>query len=57
MVLVQHPYAGRRLQGTRGGYQIVISKYRVVYELSPDTHDSRTAGDVPIVAVLGPGQD
>ena len=57
MVLVQHPYAGQRLQGTRGRYQIVISNYRVVYELSPDTHDSRAAGDVSIVAVLGPGQD
>ncbi len=34
----------------------VISEYRVFYEVDPDTGDTATAGDILIVAILGPGQ-
>lgn len=35
----------------------VVSDYRIIYQVLPDTGDNRTAGDVLVVRVLGPGQD
>jgi hypothetical protein len=36
---------------------IVISGDRFIYRVSPDTGDSRTAGDIEIIQIPGPGQD
>jgi len=40
--------------GTR---ERIIEEYTVVYSVSPDTNDRRTAGDVHILRLYGPGQD
>jgi plasmid stabilization system protein ParE len=41
----------------RGTRQRHIEGYTVVYRVVPDTNDRRTAGDVYIVRLFGPGQD
>jgi hypothetical protein len=39
------------------GFRVrVVSGYRVIYEVDPDTGETATAGDILIVAILGPGQ-
>ncbi len=35
----------------------VAEGYVIVYEVSPDTDDNRTAGDVEVARVFGPGQE
>jgi plasmid stabilization system protein ParE len=35
----------------------VVSDYRIIYQVLPDTGDNRTAGDVVVLRVLGPGQN
>ncbi|MFI5022961.1 MAG: type II toxin-antitoxin system RelE/ParE family toxin [Alphaproteobacteria bacterium] len=40
--------------GTR---ERVIEGYTVIYHVDPDTNDRRSAGDVFILRVFGPGQD
>jgi plasmid stabilization system protein ParE len=39
--------------GTR---TVTVHGYTVVYRLNPDTGDSRTAGDVLVLRIFGPGQ-
>ena len=34
-----------------------VEGYRVAYEVRPDTGEDRTAGDVTVLRVWGPGQD
>jgi hypothetical protein len=36
---------------------LIIQGHVVVYELQPDTGDSKTAGDVYVLRVFGPYQD
>jgi plasmid stabilization system protein ParE len=36
--------------------EIPVEGYRVLYEIRPDTGDSRTAGNVVVLRVFGPGQ-
>ena len=39
------------------GFRVrIVHGYRVFYEVNPDTGDAATAGDILIVAILGPGQ-
>jgi hypothetical protein len=40
--------------GTR---ERIVEEYVIVYMVSPDTNDRRTAGDVYIVRLYGPGQE
>ena len=54
--LQTHPYLGARIDGRPGRYQWVVSGYRVIYRVDPDTGDSGTTGDIRVVAVFGPGQ-
>jgi plasmid stabilization system protein ParE len=51
-----YPYLGAPVEGRPGRYQIIASDYRIIYLVDPDTGESATAGDILIVAVLGPGQ-
>jgi hypothetical protein len=39
-----------------GSRVMVCGGHRVLYEVSPDTGDNATAGNVMILRVLGPGQ-
>ena len=54
--LRDHPYLGGESDEHPNHRQLVVSGYRLIYHLDPDTGDSATAGDVRIVAVFGPGQ-
>lgn len=54
--LRRFPYLGPLSERYPGLRQLVVSGYRVIYLVDPDTGDSATAGDILIVAVLGPGQ-
>ncbi len=36
--------------------QMIVERHVVVYRVAPDTGDNRTAGDVLVVRVFGPGQ-
>ena len=35
---------------------VSIEGYRVIYRVDPDTGDNDTAGDVTVLAILGPGE-
>jgi plasmid stabilization system protein ParE len=35
---------------------ISVEGYRIIYEVTPDTGNNRTAGDVTVLAVLGAGE-
>jgi len=35
---------------------ISVEGYRIIFTVVPDTGDNRTAGDVTVLAVLGPGE-
>ena len=54
--LGRHPYIGRRGDWL-GTWMLIIQGHVVVYELQPDTGDSKTAGDVYVLRVFGPYQD
>ena len=54
--LRDYPYIGTASSELVGRRQFVVSGYRVIYRVDPDTGDSATAGDIRIVAVFGPGQ-
>ncbi len=34
---------------------MVSDAYRIIYEVTPDTGDDRTAGNIFVLRVLGPG--
>jgi plasmid stabilization system protein ParE len=55
--LQRYPYLGPASQDFPGRRQIVVSRYRIIYKVDPDTGDSQTAGDIRIIAVFGPGQE
>jgi plasmid stabilization system protein ParE len=42
------------MPGTR---QCVVKGYTIVYSVHPDTSETRSAGDIYVVRVFGPGQD
>lgn len=54
--LREHPYLGAPSPEQPGRRQLVVSGYRIIYRVDPDTGDIDTAGDVRILAVFGPGQ-
>ena len=54
--LRDYPYLGAVSDEHPGHRQHVVSGYRLIYQVDPDTGDSATAGNVRIVAVFGPGQ-
>lgn len=54
--LERHPCRWpREAQG--GTRYRVVEGYRLTYRVAPDTDDNRTAGDVRVLRVFGPGQD
>jgi len=52
-----NPYLGPQDLSQPSHRIIVTAGYRFIYRISADTGDSRTAGDVEIVQILGPGQE
>ena len=54
--LLDNPYLGARVAGRSQTRQLAVSGYRLIYTVEPDTGDADTAGDIVIIAVLGPGQ-
>lgn len=54
--LKAHPYLGPASDEHEGCRVLVVSGYRLIYEVDPDTGDAATAGDVRVLAVFGPGQ-
>jgi plasmid stabilization system protein ParE len=54
--LMRHPYIAPASPEIPDHRQLVVSGYRLIYQVNPDTGDSQTAGDVRIVAIFGPGQ-
>lgn len=54
--LRDHPYLGRRDEGHEGCRVLSVSGHRIVYQVTPDTGDAETAGDVEVLRVFGPGQ-
>jgi plasmid stabilization system protein ParE len=55
--LRQYPYLGAETAEIPGHRQIVVSGYRIIYQVTLDTGDSATAGDIRVVAIFGPGQE
>ncbi len=51
-----YPYIGTPIEGHPKRYQLVVSEYRVIYRIDPDTGESATAGDLRVLAVFGPGR-
>ncbi len=54
--LRDHPYLGVPSLDMPGLRQLIVAEHRIIYRVHPDTGDTETAGDVRILAVLGPGQ-
>jgi plasmid stabilization system protein ParE len=54
--LTLSPYLGLESLEVPGHRLLVISGYRLIYQVYPDTGDSKTVGDIRIVAVFGPGE-
>jgi len=54
--LQDNPYLGSASAEHPSHRQLVISGYRVIYRVDPDTGAGATAGDIRIVAVFGPGE-
>jgi hypothetical protein len=54
--LEHHPHLGGESRDHPEHRQLVVSGYRLVYQVASDTGDAMTAGDVVIVALFGPGQ-
>lgn len=46
-------YAAGAVPGVR---ELPCGGYRVIYEVAPDTGDNKTAGDVRVLRIFGPGQ-
>jgi len=46
-------YPNGTFTGTR---QMTVERHVVIYKVTPDTGDNRTAGDVLVVRVFGPAQ-
>jgi plasmid stabilization system protein ParE len=55
--LRDNPYIGSQDLGQPQYRAIVVSGYRIVYRVSPDTADSRTAGDVVMLRIFSPRQE
>lgn len=55
--LRDHPYAGTPSQDHPSVRQMVVSGYRLIYAITPDTGDAATTGDIEIYAVLPPGAE
>jgi plasmid stabilization system protein ParE len=51
-----HPVRYRRDPDNPAQRIANIGRYRIMYEVTPDTGDNKTAGDVTVLAVLGPGE-
>ncbi len=56
-ILQRSPYIGPAFAGQPGVRVVVVSDYRVLYQVVPDTGDTQSAGDILIVALFGPGQE
>jgi plasmid stabilization system protein ParE len=54
--LANAPYTGASSQRHPGLRDLVVANYRLFYTVDPDTGDVATAGDILIVAIIGPGQ-
>ena len=54
--LGRHRHFGVVSREISGHRCLLVSDYRVIYQVSPDTDDEQDAGDIRIVAVLGPGR-
>jgi len=59
--LADLPYKGAPVPHQPGLRQLVVSGYRLLYRVEPDTGDSETgdsetAGDIAVLALFGPGQ-
>jgi plasmid stabilization system protein ParE len=54
--LRRNAYLGHPVAEFAGHRQLVVSGYRVIYQVLPDTGENATAGDIRIVAIFGPGQ-
>ena len=54
--LYASPVRHRRSEDHPGRRVISVAGYRILYTVLPDTGDNRTAGDVIVLAVLGPGE-
>ena len=54
--LRDYPYLGGASEEHPRHGQLVVSGYRLSYQVVPDTGESSTAGDVRIVSVFGPGE-
>lgn len=53
--LKQHPCMWP--EGEHSGVrEYPVAGHMIMYEVSPDTGDSRTAGDVVVLRIFGPGQ-
>lgn len=50
------PYIGAPDPEQPGLRRFVVSGYRLIYRVDPDTGDGATAGDVRVLALRGPGQ-
>jgi plasmid stabilization system protein ParE len=53
--LRERPYIGPQSPEHPGCRCLVREGYRIVYEISPDTGSTETAGDVTVLAVFPPG--
>ena len=54
--LRRYPYLGAPDDERNGHRKPVKSGYRIIYRVSPDTGETKTAGDVIVVAIFGPGE-
>jgi len=55
--LIKHPYIGKPISDQPPHRLLVVSDYTLIYRVDPDTSETKTAGDIFLVAVFGPGQD
>ena len=55
-LLLLDPCKGAAYADLDGLRQHVVSGYRILYKIVPDTGDSATAGDVLVAIIIGPGQ-
>ena len=55
-LLLLDPRKGAAYPDLDGLRQYVVTGYRILYQVVPDTGDSATAGDVLVAVILAPGQ-